>query len=681
MKLTKQILGIVALGAMALTQTACQSDSDFLKEHSYKQDDSGMFNTENEVAMAINSCYKEVNYLVLGQTHGYHSYMLTGVGLDTYTENNNNDCFSNWTKLNSANGYSRHWYNELYYLVNYANTAIYAIETKDIKYTTAEKKNELLGEARFMRGWAFRMLAGMFGNVPYLDKPTKKIEMGYKPNTRQEVWEKCYDDFKFAAENMSKTERKQGCVTRAAADHMLAEICLALGKFDEAIQATSRVIGGQDGDYHLMTTRFGTEASRATDRYGHSLAADKGGAYWDLFATPGNGSGNTNQDYGVTGNKEALWTSQFSVGNYSNGGSGDAWWRMSNNTMEGDFMSNKVRNCGTNRTDNGVKFYLFGDDAMCYPAGVQGGSSSLGVSTSAIAAGRYQANNTRDSIGGGYAYGSNRNWPCRYIFDPLEPGYIWAKATDPAQPGKADFRCSETMMQSDWYTPGGTKWSVQWKYAKDRMNAHPGNSAYALNASDTLDIFPRFWKFSQEKHPNGDVKECEYEPYLIRIAETYLLRAEAYLAKGDKQKAADDINVIRDRANAPRCSAAEVDIDYILDERTRELFGEEHRCITLNRLSVNPNCGSYVTSKYPTQDEKTSNTLYERVRKYGMSWNNATDQVNADFGREKVIYTKNDGAKSIRFIPNIKPYNYQQPIPDDVIKSNSGAEYPQNYGY
>lgn len=114
MKLTKQILGIVALGAMALTQTACQSDSDFLKEHSYKQDDSGMFNSENEVAMAINSCYQKVNYLVLGQTHGYHSYMLTGVGLDTYTENNNNDCFSNWTMLNSANGYSRHWYNELY---------------------------------------------------------------------------------------------------------------------------------------------------------------------------------------------------------------------------------------------------------------------------------------------------------------------------------------------------------------------------------------------------------------------------------------------------------------------------------------------------------------------------------------------------------------------------------------
>ena len=71
MKVTKQILGIIALGAVTLTQTACQSDSDFLKEHSYKNDDSGMFNTQNEIEMGINSCYREVQYLILGQTHGY----------------------------------------------------------------------------------------------------------------------------------------------------------------------------------------------------------------------------------------------------------------------------------------------------------------------------------------------------------------------------------------------------------------------------------------------------------------------------------------------------------------------------------------------------------------------------------------------------------------------------------
>lgn len=682
MKVTKHILGIVVLGAMTLTQTGCQSDADFLEEHSYKFDDQGMFNSENEIEMAINSCYNKVNYLVLGQTHGYHSYMLTGVGLDTYCENNSNDCWSNWTKLNSANGYSRHWYNETYYLVNYANTAIDAIMNKDIKYTTATKKNELLGEARFFRGWAYRILAGMFGNVPILETATKTIEMGYQPNTRQEVWEFCYEDFKFAAENMATTERAQGCVTRAAADHMLAEICLALGKFDEAIAAASRVINKQDGDYQIMTTRFGLEAGQATDRYGHSLAADKGGAYWDLFRVPGTGSGNTNQDYGVTGNKEAIWTSQFSVGNYAVGGSGDAWWRMRNNTMEGDFMSNKVRAATNTRKLGNATIYLWGDDAACYPEGIQGGSSTKGASETA--SNRYVANNTRDSIGGGYAYGSCRNYPCRYVFDPQEPGYIWAKATDPAQPGREDIRGSETMMQRNWYTPSGKPWPEIYKAAKAREAAAKGTAnedVYKLSGGDTIDIFPRFWKFAQAKHPNGDAKECEYEPYMIRVAETYLLRAEAYLAKGDTQKAADDINVVRARANAPLCSASEVDIDYILDERTRELFGEEHRCITLNRLSCNPNCGTYVTSKYPTQNENQSNTLYERVRKYGVSFVNETESSNADKGRVKVEYTKNDGTKGIRFVPNIQPYNYQQPIPDDVIKSNSGAEYPQNYGY
>ena len=57
MKETKHILGIVVLGAMTLTQTGCQSDADFLEEHSYQFDDQGMFNSENEIAMAINSSY------------------------------------------------------------------------------------------------------------------------------------------------------------------------------------------------------------------------------------------------------------------------------------------------------------------------------------------------------------------------------------------------------------------------------------------------------------------------------------------------------------------------------------------------------------------------------------------------------------------------------------------------
>ncbi len=95
-----------------------------------------------------------------------------------------------------------------------------------------------------------------------------------------------------------------------------------------------------------------------------------------------------------------------------------------------------------------------------------------------------------------------------------------------------------------------------------------------------------------------DNNNCYYDTdwYMIRIAETYLLRAEARLAQGNKSGAAEDINVLRNRAGAKPCTAADIDIDYILDERVRELFGEEQRWVTLSRLSCNPNA-TYVLDK------------------------------------------------------------------------------------
>lgn len=74
------------------------------------------------------------------------------------------------------------------------------------------------------------------------------------------------------------------------------------------------------------------------------------------------------------------------------------------------------------------------------------------------------------------------------------------------------------------------------------------------------------------------------DEYLVRLAETYLLRAEAYVRKGDAAKAAADINVVRARAHAEPAQPSEVDIDYILDERMRELYCEELRMVTLCRM-------------------------------------------------------------------------------------------------
>jgi hypothetical protein len=121
--------------------------------------------------------------------------------------------------------------------------------------------------------------------------------------------------------------------------------------------------------------------------------------------------------------------------------------------------------------------------------------------------------------------------------------------------------------------------------------------------------------------------------YAIRLAETVLLRAEAYVGLGNLELAAADINKIRSRANASPVSPANVDLEYILDERARELYGEEFRHITLRRMGK----------------------LLERVRKYN---NNP-------------IYP---GC-------NIQDYNVLFPIPQSQIDLNIDAEFEQNPGY
>jgi hypothetical protein len=79
--------------------------------------------------------------------------------------------------------------------------------------------------------------------------------------------------------------------------------------------------------------------------------------------------------------------------------------------------------------------------------------------------------------------------------------------------------------------------------------------------------------------------------FLFRLGEAYLLAAEAYYQLGNVGEAVNRINTIRRRANGVGTdtpsmmdvTASDVNIDFILDERTRELVGEEHRWVELKR--------------------------------------------------------------------------------------------------
>ena len=680
---------IISLFAIVLALASCVKDDTFLQEEYFSSSDDSYFTSEASIVQALNACYRHIEYLLVGQSHGQHSWMLNGMGLDTFASTNvNAEWAVNWPSINVGNGTTRHWYAELYKTVGQCNITIWYLDNAEgFEYSTPTRKAELKAEATFIKAFAYRALAAVFGNVPVIKERIFEPKYDYEPNTRQEVWEYEYELLKEAQQNLPTTPRMIGTVTKAAADTYLAEVCLALGKFDEAVEAANRVIKKQDGDYQIMKTRFGSRASEGTDRYGNSLAAPQG-AFWDLFREGGN------QDPG-SGNKEAIWTLQYSYGNWSGGGGGDSWSKIRSNVLEASWTSSLIVGSQSTFVKDNKMYYKYGDNIACFAPGSKATSDTVtaldkdGKSLKALidageaegkpynpanfkpdpakyvvsALGRHLANIAQDTLGAKVANAGQVCVPTRYMWDKSKGDAfnLWKDETD--------FRGSETMIQRNWFTAGGTRFLDE----KKAMYQRQAEGLYTLTAGDTMNTFiPRLWKFSDDKHPNGDNKAYNREFYMIRVPEVYLLLAEAYLAKGDKGQAATAINEVRSRAGARPCSASDINIDYILDERARELLGEEHRWVTLNRLSCNKNC-TYISDCYPTQDETTSNTLYARTRKYGYGYEN--DAANANGRRQ----ARSDGYGA--WYSNITPHNYQFPIPTQVIDSNVGYEYPQNPGY
>ncbi|GBF21287.1 MULTISPECIES: RagB/SusD family nutrient uptake outer membrane protein [Arenibacter] len=153
--------------------------------------------------------------------------------------------------------------------------------------------------------------------------------------------------------------------------------------------------------------------------------------------------------------------------------------------------------------------------------------------------------------------------------------------------------------------------------------------------------------------------------YVYRIAETYLLRAEAYFWKGNLGLAAEDINVVRRRAEADEITAADVDIDYILDERARELYYEENRKTELTRIAyifAKTGKTAYNGKTYSLANFSTDNFWYDRIMEVTDFYNLGVKTIHGD------EYT-------------MSPYHVLWPIPASAINANTQGIINQNEGY
>ncbi len=451
------------------------------------------------------------------------------------------------TQLTSTNSMVvDYMWNWAYGAIAKTNSIIVAGNSSDLSIWNSEaERNAIIAEAKFFRAYYHNVLAILYGGVPIADTVYSEPKVNFVRATRKEVWEFAKKDLVYASKWLPTTMAKsaEGRVVKAAADHLLSEVYISLGEYDNAITSASDVINS--GLYKLMDARFGSESISLGD------------VYSDLFK-----DNNQNRS---SGNMESLYVIQVEDG-----------------------VTGGVPGAGGNNWLRGWGPRYFG---LKDPKGATGMVIC-------------------DSMGRG------PGWirPSNYFYYDIWKGDL-----------KNDMRNSRFNIRRSFVynNPASTY------YGKlvEKRTAFLDTMYY---------LYPTIRKIEGKvgKTTNNTYGKTYKDYARYRLAETYLLRAEAYIRKGSSfyANAAADINVVRARVNAKQISAADVSIDFLLDERARELIVEEPRRLTLMRMGK----------------------LVERVKKYCM---NPTA------------------------VSSVRDCNELYPIPQTAIDANFGAVLEQNPGY
>ncbi|PPL04218.1 Starch-binding associating with outer membrane [Parapedobacter indicus] len=381
--------------------------------------------------------------------------------------------------------------------------------------------------------------------------------------------------------------------TTMAYQLMEEDLTFAIGNLPNpgSEEAPGRITKG--AAYHLLTEVYLMQhkyneavqaATHVIDDFGYQLMTERFGSNPDVF-----GSGDAYSDLFAYGNqnlkenKEGIWVIQFEPSTVI-GGSNNRWTRAF-----------------------GPAYFRMGNTPDGKPAfrGELVNGAYTGYS---------------DSLGRGVSWIRPTN---------LSAYTLWEGNWN------NDIRNAKHMIKRDFYydSPGSAYDGQKIDFSK-----YPSSAGRDPIRDTCQYIYPYFLKFADpmnvlDNEATSGNGASYKDLYAMRLAETYLFRAEAYIGLGELDLAKADINSVRARSHAKPAETGEIDIDYLLDERARELYGEDCRHFVLRR-----------TGK-----------LIERVRKYN---NNPL----------------NPGL-------NIQDYHVLWPVPQDQIDLNIDQQWTQNTGY
>jgi hypothetical protein len=551
------------------------------------------FKTEQGVQGGLVSLYAHTRYIF-----GQYYYAAQQNGTDEYTyaqsaDNNFKDTdMSGAGSLNPTSSRSDALWNAAFSNINTANGIIENAVLVGLS-------EALISEARFWRAWDYFELVQTFGGVP-LDFGSGELKFNTSPsrvsvrNTVPEVYTKAiFPDLKTAIENLPDKGRVTGGVTKTAARLYLAKAYLTYGWWlqNPGNIPTYPECQRTDPDGHDAAWYFQQAYNVALEGINNPGSFALQPTYYDV-----NLASNDR-------NSEIVLYSDHVQDEYYNGlGSGELSY--ANGNAPQNFASWFV-NCNTGNirssADGGANYGL---SSVQREAVQWGGRPWTRMAPPIEVFTRTFADKTNDSrYDGTFATVFPGNW----TKNPNDAGKSAVNANGlPVQPGQPILTFLDEDNPDVVYPSGGGNSNVG-------AGTLPGRADWVINPSGISRIYyPGLWKLGTYRTDNGtglgQPNGALTRPWNIaKFSELYFIAAEAAVKGASGSTSARDlINVIRARAGKWRFSnngqwsgngtkaedhsaemiaatPATIDVNYILEERSREYYGEGYRWLDLVR--------------------------------------------------------------------------------------------------
>ena len=485
-------------------------------------------------------------------------------------------------------------------MIKYANVIISNI---DVLQESIEAKNVILSMAYFYRAYAYYRLTHQFGDVPLVLEEITAPKLDFYTFTRESIMMKMKEDLDFAVQWLPAVN-PHGRTNKAAANHLLTKINLALCLFDDAIKSSSDIINS--GQYALMKTRFGSHANIQYLTEGFQAYANDGSVELDVIYDLHLSTNKT-----IEANKEVI----LAV--------------IDRDDMEGQVGAQQdgittMRNCTPLWTRAGI---------ILTPSGV------WGMINSADEFGMYR------TLGRGQNYIRGNNW---YNYD------MWDDPEDLRHKQPNWWQMTDLI-----YNNSALKGTADEIY----YGKHVVEQDLGTDSIRCWSPFPNKLIIPSDNQTDPQGGHADW--YIYRLAETYLLRAEAYYWKDDLENAAKDLNEVHTRAGCSPIAPNNLNIGTILDERSKELFMEEHRKCELTRIAIifaKTGKTAYNGKTYSMDNISENSFYYDRIMEKNNFYNEAIKSKNGQ------TYT---------YVPRL----IFLPIPANAINANTLGHINQNKGY